>query len=87
MTAYERTLNLLIRGALNTTLLFIPAYCLAWLLLQHPPIWWHIILASEALELAIRAPRNHRRHREVRDLQNQFDQPAYGDQRPGEPTT
>ena len=80
MTNRQRTLNAVIRGLFNGALLFIPAYCIAWLLLGHQPVWWQIFLASEALELAARAFLNHRRRREVRDLQAQFDQPAYGDQ-------
>lgn len=71
--------NAAIRGLLNATLLFLPAYCATWLILGHPPVWWQILIASEALELAIRAVLNHRRRREIRNLQAQFDQPAYGD--------
>lgn len=87
MTSKQRTLNAAIRGLFNSTLLFLPAYCIVWLLLGHPPVWWQIFLASEALELSIRALLNHLRRREVRAVRNQFDEIVYGDQRPGDPTT
>lgn len=79
MTRKDRALNAAIRGFLNGALLFLPAYCLTWLLLGHPPVWWQIFLASEALEYAVRAFLTHRRRREIRALRDQFDQPAYGD--------
>lgn len=69
-----------LRGLLNGALLFLPAYCIAWLLLGHPPVFGQIFLASEALELAVRLLRWHRKRREIQDLQAAFDQPAYGDQ-------
>ncbi|MFF7190559.1 hypothetical protein ACFZAR_36315 [Streptomyces sp. NPDC008222] len=69
-----------IRGLFNGTLLFLPAYGAAWLVIGHPPIFWQIFLASEALEIAVRLFLRHRKRQEVRALEAAYDQPAYGDQ-------
>jgi hypothetical protein len=69
-----------IRGLINGALLFLPAYGITWLVIGHPPVFWQILLASEALEIAIRLFLWHRKRQEVQALEAAYNQPALGDQ-------
>lgn len=75
----QSLVNAAIRGLFNGALLFLLAYCAAWLITGHPPVFWQIFLASEALEVAVRLFLRHRKRAEIRALEATYDQPAYGD--------
>lgn len=79
MTIRDRLTLALIRALIGISIFYLPLYGTAWLILGHPPVFWHILIASEALETTLRITLTRRRRREIRDLQAQFDRPAYGD--------